>query len=133
MAARSGETEPPDPVRQNQLLCERVRKELQHQRLHTEFGVNPLHRGEAAQGQLLHRGGPAGSSAAQGTGVCLRGAGQGQGQAPQCSAARTRRAAAPKNASSGQGEGQTCKEQPSGLFLRPRGQSAQHRKRICPD
>ncbi|KAM9280412.1 LOW QUALITY PROTEIN: cilia- and flagella-associated protein 144 [Cariama cristata] len=44
MAARSGEKEPPDPVRQNQLLCERVRKELQCQRLHTEYGVNPLHR-----------------------------------------------------------------------------------------
>ncbi|KAM6199392.1 cilia- and flagella-associated protein 144 [Sarcoramphus papa] len=44
MAARSGEKEPPDPVRQNQLLCERVRKELQCQRLHTQYGLNPLHR-----------------------------------------------------------------------------------------
>lgn len=52
MAARSGEKEPPDPVRQNQLLCERVRKELQCQRLHTQYGLNPLHRGEAARGRL---------------------------------------------------------------------------------
>ncbi|XP_029888170.1 protein FAM183A [Aquila chrysaetos chrysaetos] len=44
MAARSGEREPPDPVRQNQLLCERVRKELRCQRLHTQYDVNPLHR-----------------------------------------------------------------------------------------
>ncbi|GAB0193054.1 protein FAM183A [Grus japonensis] len=44
MAARSGEKEPLNPVRQNQLLCERVRKELQYQRLHTQYGVNPLHR-----------------------------------------------------------------------------------------
>ncbi|KAK4819942.1 hypothetical protein QYF61_015842 [Mycteria americana] len=44
MAARRGEKEPPDPVRQNQLLCERVRKELQCQRLHTQYGLNPLHR-----------------------------------------------------------------------------------------
>lgn len=51
MAARSGEKEPPDPVRQNQLLCERVRKELQCQRLHTQYDVNPLHRGEAARGR----------------------------------------------------------------------------------
>ncbi|KAM6343413.1 cilia- and flagella-associated protein 144 isoform 2-T2 [Alca torda] len=43
MAARS-EKEPLDPVRQNQLLCERVRKELQCQRLHTQYSVNPLHR-----------------------------------------------------------------------------------------
>ncbi|XP_032856445.2 protein FAM183A [Tyto alba] len=43
MAARRGEKEPLDPVRQNQLLCERVRKELQCQRLHTQYSVNPLH------------------------------------------------------------------------------------------
>ncbi|XP_054068786.1 cilia- and flagella-associated protein 144 [Rissa tridactyla] len=43
MAARS-EKKPLDPVRQNQLLCERVRKELQCQRLHTQYSVNPLHR-----------------------------------------------------------------------------------------
>ncbi|XP_009903670.2 cilia- and flagella-associated protein 144 [Dryobates pubescens] len=42
MATRSGK-EPLDPVRLNQLLCERVRKELQCQRLYTEFRVNPLH------------------------------------------------------------------------------------------
>lgn len=66
MAARGAGKEPPDPVRQNQLLCERVRKELQHQRLHTEFGVNPLHRGEAARGRLLGHREPAGSTGAQG-------------------------------------------------------------------
>ncbi|XP_074762508.1 cilia- and flagella-associated protein 144 isoform X1 [Athene noctua] len=44
MAARGGEREPLDPVRQNQLLCERVRKERQCQRLHTQYNVNPLHR-----------------------------------------------------------------------------------------
>ncbi|XP_030350781.1 protein FAM183A isoform X3 [Strigops habroptila] len=43
MAARSAK-EPLDPVRLNQLLCERVRKELKCQRLHTEYGVNPLQR-----------------------------------------------------------------------------------------
>uniref|UniRef100_A0A672US38 Uncharacterized protein n=1 Tax=Strigops habroptila TaxID=2489341 RepID=A0A672US38_STRHB len=43
--------EPLDPVRLNQLLCERVRKELKCQRLHTEYGVNPLQRGEAAHGR----------------------------------------------------------------------------------
>uniref|UniRef100_A0A8D0EZG2 Uncharacterized protein n=1 Tax=Strix occidentalis caurina TaxID=311401 RepID=A0A8D0EZG2_STROC len=48
MAARSTEREPLDPVRQNQLLCERVRKEGQCQKLHTQYNVNPLHRGEAA-------------------------------------------------------------------------------------
>ncbi|XP_062437739.1 cilia- and flagella-associated protein 144 [Rhea pennata] len=42
MAALRGEKEPPDAVRQNQIFCERVRRELQCQRLHTEFGVNPL-------------------------------------------------------------------------------------------
>ncbi|KAM6414812.1 cilia- and flagella-associated protein 144 [Rhynochetos jubatus] len=44
MAARSREKEPPDPVRQNRYLCERVRKERQYQRLHTQCSVNPLHR-----------------------------------------------------------------------------------------
>lgn len=48
MAARSEKKQPLDQVRQNQLLCERVRKELQCQRLHTQYSVNPLHRGEAA-------------------------------------------------------------------------------------
>ncbi|PKU46472.1 hypothetical protein llap_3244 [Limosa lapponica baueri] len=44
MAARSGKKEPPDPVQQNQLMCERVRKELQCQKLYTQYSVNPLHR-----------------------------------------------------------------------------------------
>ncbi|XP_074953985.1 cilia- and flagella-associated protein 144 [Phalacrocorax aristotelis] len=44
MAARSGGKQPPDPVQQNRLLCERVRKELQYQGLHTQYGVNPLRR-----------------------------------------------------------------------------------------
>lgn len=48
MAARS-EREPPDAVQLNQLMCERVRKELRCQKLHTEYGVNPLQRGEAAR------------------------------------------------------------------------------------
>ncbi|XP_009952039.1 PREDICTED: LOW QUALITY PROTEIN: protein FAM183A [Leptosomus discolor] len=43
MAARSAEKEPPEPVQQNGLLCERVRKELQCQQLHTQCAVNPLH------------------------------------------------------------------------------------------
>ncbi|XP_062473234.1 cilia- and flagella-associated protein 144 [Pezoporus occidentalis] len=42
MAARSANNTPLDPVRLNQLLCERVRKELKCQRLHTEYSVNPL-------------------------------------------------------------------------------------------
>ncbi|XP_061859758.1 cilia- and flagella-associated protein 144-like [Colius striatus] len=44
MAARSGEKEPLDAVRLDRLLCERVRKELQCQTLHTRFDVNPLRR-----------------------------------------------------------------------------------------
>ncbi|XP_065698579.1 cilia- and flagella-associated protein 144 [Patagioenas fasciata] len=43
MAARSGK-EPPNAVQLNQLMCERVRKELRCQKLHTEYGVNPLQR-----------------------------------------------------------------------------------------
>lgn len=46
MAARGGEKEPPDAVHLNRLLCERVRKELRCQRLHTEHSINPLRRGE---------------------------------------------------------------------------------------
>ncbi|XP_064372143.1 cilia- and flagella-associated protein 144 isoform X1 [Dromaius novaehollandiae] len=42
MAALRGEKEPPDAVHQNQIFRERVRRELQRQRLHTEYGVNPL-------------------------------------------------------------------------------------------
>ncbi|XP_065529670.1 cilia- and flagella-associated protein 144 isoform X1 [Lathamus discolor] len=42
MASRSATKAQPDPVRLNQLLCERVRKELKCQRLHTEYSVNPL-------------------------------------------------------------------------------------------
>ncbi|XP_053099430.1 protein FAM183A [Hemicordylus capensis] len=34
--------EPLDPVSQNKIFCETVRKELRCQRLHTEFGLNPL-------------------------------------------------------------------------------------------
>lgn len=48
MAARSGK-EPPNAVQLNQLMCERVRKELRCQKLHTEYGVNPLQRGEAVR------------------------------------------------------------------------------------
>ncbi|XP_051481417.1 protein FAM183A isoform X1 [Apus apus] len=44
MAARGGEKEPLDAVSQNRILCERVRKELHCQKLHTRFDVNPLHR-----------------------------------------------------------------------------------------
>ncbi|KAM9129361.1 cilia- and flagella-associated protein 144 isoform 2-T2 [Pangshura tecta] len=44
MAARSREKEPPDLVHQNQIFCETVRKELRCQKLHTEYGVNPLKR-----------------------------------------------------------------------------------------
>ncbi|XP_025942690.1 protein FAM183A isoform X5 [Apteryx rowi] len=42
MAALRGEKEPPDAVHQNQIFRERVRRELQIQRLHTEYSVNPL-------------------------------------------------------------------------------------------
>ncbi|XP_067157146.1 cilia- and flagella-associated protein 144 isoform X1 [Apteryx mantelli] len=42
MAALRGEKEPPDAVHQNQIFRERVRRELQSQRLHTEYSVNPL-------------------------------------------------------------------------------------------
>uniref|UniRef100_A0A8B9F660 Uncharacterized protein n=1 Tax=Amazona collaria TaxID=241587 RepID=A0A8B9F660_9PSIT len=51
MASHSANKEPLDPVRLNQLLCERVRKELKYQRLHTEYSVNPLQAGEAAHGR----------------------------------------------------------------------------------
>ncbi|XP_066480465.1 cilia- and flagella-associated protein 144 [Tiliqua scincoides] len=34
--------EPLDPVSQNKIFCETVRKELRHQRLHTEYAMNPL-------------------------------------------------------------------------------------------
>uniref|UniRef100_A0A674JF40 Uncharacterized protein n=1 Tax=Terrapene triunguis TaxID=2587831 RepID=A0A674JF40_9SAUR len=44
MAARGREKEPPDLVHQNQIFCETVRKELRCQKLHTEYGVNPLKR-----------------------------------------------------------------------------------------
>ncbi|XP_065596487.1 cilia- and flagella-associated protein 144 [Cyrtonyx montezumae] len=44
MAARGGGKEAPDAVHLNRLLCERVRKELRCQRLHTEHGINPLRR-----------------------------------------------------------------------------------------
>ncbi|XP_050817229.1 protein FAM183A isoform X2 [Gopherus flavomarginatus] len=44
MAARSREKEPLDLVHQNQIFCETVRKELRCQKLHTEYGVNPLKR-----------------------------------------------------------------------------------------
>uniref|UniRef100_A0A8C4YFK9 Cilia and flagella associated protein 144 n=1 Tax=Gopherus evgoodei TaxID=1825980 RepID=A0A8C4YFK9_9SAUR len=44
MAARSCEKEPLDLVHQNQIFCETVRKELRCQKLHTEYGVNPLKR-----------------------------------------------------------------------------------------
>ncbi|XP_015725548.1 protein FAM183A [Coturnix japonica] len=43
MSARK-EKEPPDAVHLNRLLCERVRKELRCQRLHTEHCINPLRR-----------------------------------------------------------------------------------------
>ncbi|KAJ7410105.1 protein FAM183A isoform 2 [Willisornis vidua] len=42
MAARGGGREKPDAVQENRLLCERVQKELRHQRLNTEYTVNPL-------------------------------------------------------------------------------------------
>uniref|UniRef100_A0A8B9PUS0 Family with sequence similarity 183 member A n=1 Tax=Apteryx owenii TaxID=8824 RepID=A0A8B9PUS0_APTOW len=42
MAALRGEKEPPDAVHQNQIFRERVRRELQSQRLHTEYSVNPI-------------------------------------------------------------------------------------------
>ncbi|XP_021260537.1 protein FAM183A [Numida meleagris] len=44
MAARGAQKEPPDAVHLNRLLCERVRKELRCQRLHTEHSINPLRR-----------------------------------------------------------------------------------------
>lgn len=34
--------EPLDLVSQNKIFCETVQKELRCQRLHTEYGVNPL-------------------------------------------------------------------------------------------
>ncbi|KAJ6659488.1 hypothetical protein lerEdw1_018722 [Lerista edwardsae] len=34
--------EPLDPVNQNKIFCETIRKELRHQRLHTEYGMNAL-------------------------------------------------------------------------------------------
>lgn len=52
MAARGREKEPPDLVHQNQIFCETVRKELRCQKLHTEYGVNPLKRGEAGESGL---------------------------------------------------------------------------------
>ncbi|KFW11639.1 Protein FAM183B, partial [Eurypyga helias] len=42
MAARSREKEQPDPVQQNRLLCERVRKELQLIRMHNFFPVHTI-------------------------------------------------------------------------------------------
>lgn len=65
MAARSGK-EPLDPVRLNQLLSERVRKELQYQRLYTQFSVNPLHRGKAARRRPRNHTEPAGSTTPRG-------------------------------------------------------------------
>uniref|UniRef100_A0A674JB08 Uncharacterized protein n=1 Tax=Terrapene triunguis TaxID=2587831 RepID=A0A674JB08_9SAUR len=49
MAARGREKEPPDLVHQNQIFCETVRKELRCQKLHTEYGVNPLKRGKVGR------------------------------------------------------------------------------------
>lgn len=48
MAARGGARERPDAVQLDRLLGERVRKELRGLRLLTEYGLNPLRRGEAA-------------------------------------------------------------------------------------
>ncbi|XP_074859278.1 cilia- and flagella-associated protein 144 isoform X2 [Carettochelys insculpta] len=44
MATQGRDKEPPDLVHQNQIFCETVRKELRCQKLHTEYGVNPLKR-----------------------------------------------------------------------------------------
>ncbi|XP_039179195.1 protein FAM183A isoform X2 [Crotalus tigris] len=40
--AKGGVKEPLDPVSQNKIFCETVRKELRCQRLHTEYALNPL-------------------------------------------------------------------------------------------
>ncbi|XP_013919699.1 PREDICTED: protein FAM183A [Thamnophis sirtalis] len=41
-AFKGGVKEPLDPVSQNKIFTETVRKELRCQRLHTEFALNPL-------------------------------------------------------------------------------------------
>ncbi|XP_051855943.1 protein FAM183A isoform X1 [Antechinus flavipes] len=43
MASRGREKAPPDPVHQNQIMCELIRKELRAQKLYTEYNVNPHH------------------------------------------------------------------------------------------
>ncbi|KAM8999837.1 cilia- and flagella-associated protein 144 [Sarcophilus harrisii] len=43
MAARGREKAPPDPVHQNQIMCELIRKELRAQKLYTQYNVNPHH------------------------------------------------------------------------------------------
>ncbi|XP_074122307.1 cilia- and flagella-associated protein 144 isoform X2 [Sminthopsis crassicaudata] len=43
MAARGREKAPADPVHQNQIMCELIRKELRAQKLYTEYNVNPHH------------------------------------------------------------------------------------------
>uniref|UniRef100_A0A8C2T9R1 Uncharacterized protein n=1 Tax=Coturnix japonica TaxID=93934 RepID=A0A8C2T9R1_COTJA len=58
MSARK-EKEPPDAVHLNRLLCERVRKELRCQRLHTEHCINPLQKNSSSvmghqTAQVLH-------------------------------------------------------------------------------
>ncbi|XP_062996392.1 cilia- and flagella-associated protein 144 [Elgaria multicarinata webbii] len=40
--SKGGAKEPLDPVSQNKIFCETVRKELRCQRLHTEYTLNPL-------------------------------------------------------------------------------------------
>ncbi|XP_044299051.1 protein FAM183A [Varanus komodoensis] len=40
--AKGASKEPLDPVSQNKIFCETIRKELRCQRLHTEYTVNPL-------------------------------------------------------------------------------------------
>ncbi|KAM3839493.1 cilia- and flagella-associated protein 144 isoform 1-T1 [Vipera latastei] len=43
--------EPLDPVSQNKIFCETVRKELRCQRLHTEYALNPLMKVHALTGK----------------------------------------------------------------------------------
>ncbi|XP_051664516.1 protein FAM183A [Manacus candei] len=42
MAARGGQRERPDAVQLDRLLSERVHKEMRHQKLYTQYTVNPL-------------------------------------------------------------------------------------------
>ncbi|XP_007432724.1 protein FAM183A [Python bivittatus] len=50
-AGKGGVKEPLDPVNQNKILCETIRKELRCQRLHTEYSPNPLMKVHAITGK----------------------------------------------------------------------------------